>query len=95
MGISNKCYACDHYDGDDSPPQIRCSKENRLMNGTIGCSSFKPDSLAGCLKCEYFSFKNKEFRSGFICQQGVSSVEVDGYCKGFTRANYWTQDEMK
>ncbi len=94
MGISNRCYGCEHYDGDAEPGWIRCGITKGTMRGTIGCNSFTPDSLAGCLRCAYFSFKNREYRTGFICKKNMSSVEVDGYCHGFARSNYWDKDEI-
>ncbi len=94
MGISNRCYGCEHYNGDAEAGWILCAINKGSMRGTTGCGSFTPDSLAGCLRCTHKSYRNKEYHTGFYCENGKSSTEVEGYCHGFSRANYWSDDEF-
>lgn len=52
MGLPNKCYGCDHYEGlsrGGDGTNILCgiSGSNEIRNGVVGCNRFNPDSAAG------------------------------------------------
>lgn len=98
MGVQNRCYGCNHYEGcvPNSAGEIFCGLNSRkeVMNGVIGCSSFSPDNTAGCAYCNFSSHP-----PGPICSKNLTSISSggykDGYCHGFARRDFWSHNEFK
>lgn len=97
MGLPNRCYGCDHFEGLSSGgngTNILCnsSGNNQIRNGVVGCNSFSPDSSAGCHHCHYAL----NGPPGPMCEKNMTSISTgghkSGFCHGFAKKDYWSDD---
>ena len=98
MGLPNKCYGCDHYEGlsrGGDGTNILCgiSGSNEIRNGVVGCNRFNPDSAAGCYNCHY----QLNGPPGPMCEKNLTSISSgghkSGFCNGFAKKDYWSNDK--
>lgn len=96
MGLPNRCYGCEYFEGlRGGGTNILCnaSGRNEVRNGVVGCNSFAPDSSAGCHNCHYAL----NGPPGPMCEKNLTSISTgghkDGFCHGFAKKDYWSNDE--
>lgn len=97
MGYPNRCFGCNHYEGEARGEHaVYCSLNGRkeIRNGIAGCGSFSADSTASCANCHYALGGPP----GPICSKNITTMSQGykfGYCHGFAKRDYYDADDSK